>query len=288
MSVDWANTLLDIGMDIPIDRAQIIIQCPFHDDKHNSCSINTDEGKWICFRGCGQGSLRSFVQRVLGLDQKAVDKYLEDKELFLDIDMFDVVAPLTNGHLPEVAFPFITGRVPWWIFDREFTKTTLKKWECGTDNDNNLIISVKDKDSRLVGWITRQYNRDPKYLYSKGLQKSKILFGEDKLKKAPFICITEGSLDTMWLDQCGYSSVAILGSMLSSSQQEALIKLSTDELVLCLDNDEAGRLGTDRAMACISKRFVVSYVKLPKGFKDVQDIRDKNVLEEVINNRTFW
>ena len=288
MSVDWANTLLDIGMDIPIDRAQIIIQCPFHDDKHNSCSINTDEGKWICFRGCGQGSLRSFVQRVLGLDQKAVDKYLEDKELFLDIDMFDVVAPLTNGHLPEVAFPFITGRVPWWIFDREFTKTTLKKWECGTDNDNNLIISVKDKDSRLVGWITRQYNRDPKYLYSKGLKKSWVLFGECLIQKSPFICITEGSLDAMWLNQCGYSSVSILGSMLSSTQQEALIKLPTDELVLCLDNDEAGQLGTDRAMACISKSFVVSYVQLPKGFKDVQDIRDKNVLEEVINNRTFW
>ena len=92
----------------------------------------------------------------------------------------------------------------------------------------------------------------------------------------------------MWLNQCGYNSVSILGSMLSSSQQEALIKLPTDELVLCLDNDDAGHLGTDRAMACISKSFVVSYVQLPKGFKDVQDIRDMNVLEEVINNRTFW
>jgi len=288
MSVDWVNTLLEMGMDIPIDKAQIIIQCPFHDDKHNSCSINTDEGKWICFRGCGQGNLRTFVQRVLGLDQKAVDKYLEDKELFLDINMFDAVAPPTNGYLPEVAFPFITGRVPWWVFDRGFTKKTLKQWECGTDNDKNLIIPVKDKDSKLVGWITRQYNRDPKYLYSKGLKKSWVLFGEHLIQKSPFICITEGSLDTMWLNQCGYSSVSILGSMLSSRQQEALIKLPTDELVLCLDNDEAGRLGTDRAMACISKSFVVSYVKLPKGFKDVQDIRDKNVLEEVIKNRTFW
>ena len=288
MAIDWVNTLLEIGVDIPIDRAQIIIRCPFHDDKHNSCSVNTDEGKWICFRGCGQGSLRTFVQRVLGLDQKAVDKYLEDKELFLDINMFDAVAPSKNGHLPEVTFPFITGRVPWWIFDRGFTKETLKQWGCGTDNDKNLIIPVKDRDSRLVGWITRQYNRDPKYLYSKGLKKSWVLFGECLIQKSPFICITEGSLDAMWLNQCGYSSVSILGSMLSSTQQEALIKLPTDELVLCLDNDEAGQLGTDRAMACISKSFVVSYVQLPKGFKDVQDIRDKNVLEEVINNRTFW
>tara|TARA_Y100000310_G_scaffold70845_1_gene66594 strand:+ start:578 stop:1444 length:867 start_codon:yes stop_codon:yes gene_type:complete len=288
MSIDWVNTLLDVGIDIPIDRPQVTIQCPFHDDTHDSCSINTDDGKWICFRGCGQGSLRTFVQRILGLDKLAVDKYLMDKSLFLDIDMFDSISPPVNGKLPEVTFPHTAGQVPWWIFDRGFTKKTLKYWECGVDNYNNLIIPIKDRDARLVGWVTRQYNREPKYLYSKGLQKSKVLFGEDKLKKVPFVCITEGSLDTIWLNQCGYSSVAILGSMLSLSQQEALIKLSTDELVLCLDNDEAGRLGTDRAMACISKRFVVSYVKLPKGFKDVQDIRDKNVLEEVINNRTFW
>ena len=279
---------MDVGIDIPIDRPQVTIECPFHDDTHDSCSINTDDGKWICFRGCGQGSLRTFVQRILGLDKLAVDKYLMDKSLFLDIDMFDSISPPVNGKLPEVTFPHTAGQVPWWIFDRGFTKKTLKYWECGVDNYNNLIIPIKDRDARLVGWVTRQYNREPKYLYSKGLQKSKVLFGEDKLKKVPFVCITEGSLDTIWLNQCGYSSVAILGSMLSLSQQEALIKLSTDELVLCLDNDEAGRLGTDRAMACISKRFVVSYVKLPKGFKDVQDIRDKNVLEEVINNRTFW
>lgn len=288
MSIDWINTLLDIGIDVPIDRSQVTIQCPFHDDTHDSCAINTDTGKWICFRGCGQGSLRIFVQKLLGLDKFAVDRYLMDKDLFLDIDMFDSIVPPVNGKLPEVTFPHTTGRVPWWIFERGFTKETLKSWECGVDKYNNLIIPIKDRNSRLVGWVTRQYNREPKYLYSKGLQKSKVLFGEDRLKKVPFVCITEGSLDTIWLNQCGYNSVAILGSVLSLSQQEALIKLSTDELVLCLDNDEAGRLGTDRAMACISKRFVVSYVKLPEGFKDVQDIRDKNILDEVIKNRTFW
>ena len=288
MSVDWANVLMDVGVDVPIQKAQFNIQCPFHDDNHASCSINTDKGKWICFRGCGQGRLQVFIQKILGLDKEAIEKYLVDHTISYDLGMFDSVAPPIEGQLTEVEFPHILGRVPSWIFDRHFNKTTLKRWDCGTDIYGNLIIPVKDRDSRLVGWITRQFEREPKYLYSKGLQKSKILFGEDKLKKSSFVCITEGSLDTMWLDQCGYSSVAILGSMLSSSQQEALIKLPTDELVLCLDNDEAGKIGIDRAMACISKSFVVSYIKLPKEFKDVQDIRDEKLLKEIINNRTFW
>ena len=288
MTVDWVNTLLEIGIDIPINKAQVTIQCPFHSDMHDSCSINTDEGKWICFRGCGQGSLRTFIQRILGLDNASIDKYLMDKTLFLDIDMFDSISLPVDGQLPEVSFPHTTERVPWWIFDRGFTKKTLKLWECGVDNYNNLIIPVKDRDARLVGWITRQYDKDPKYLYSKGLQKSKVLFGEYSLKKTPFICITEGSLDTMWLNQNGFNSVALLGAHMSKIQEELLVKLPTNELVLCLDNDEAGRMGSEKISACISKRFVVSYTQLPTEYKDVQDIRNKEQLQQIINTRTFW
>jgi len=288
MSIDWANVLMDVGIDVPIQKTQFNIVCPFHDDTHASCSINTDKGKWICFRGCGQGKLQYFLQKFLGIDKEGIEKYLVDHTMFYDLGMFDSVAPPIEGQLLEVDFPHTTGRVPSWIFDRAFTKTTLKRWDCGTDNYNNLIIPINDRDSRLVGWVTRQFERNPKYLYSKGLKKSQVLFGEDKIKEAPFICITEGALDTMWLDQNGYSSVAILGASISNIQVESLIKLPTEELVLCLDNDEAGKIGTDRAMTCISKSFVVSYVQLPKGYKDVQDIRDENILKETINNRTFW
>ena len=92
----------------------------------------------------------------------------------------------------------------------------------------------------------------------------------------------------MWLEQNGYPAVAILGAHLSKAQQELLIQLPTDELVLCLDNDEAGQIGLNAAMACISERSVVSYVQLPNGFKDVQEIRNINILDETINKRTFF
>lgn len=285
--MDWTQLLLEAGLDIPLDNNQFIIKCPFHDDAHASCSINVDKGKWICFRGCGQGTLRTFLQRLLGFDNAAISKYLDEHEFSFDINMFDKELPPISETLPEVVFPFTSGYVPEWIFQRGFTKKTLKKWDCGVDG-NNLVLPIKDKDSRLVGWVTRQYDREPKYLYSKGLKKSQVLFGEFNIKPCPFICITEGTLDTMWLDQHGYNSVAILGANMSRIQQDALLKLPTDELVLCLDNDEAGRIGTDRALSCISNRFVVSYIQIPNGYKDVQDIRDENILKEIIKERTFW
>jgi len=286
--MDWIQILLEAGLDIPLENPQFLIKCPFHDDAHASCSINVDKGMWICFRGCGQGSLRSFIQRFLGFDNSALSKYLDEREFSFDINMFDEELPPETDNLPEVESPFKHGYVPEWIFDRGFNKKVLKQWDCGIDSDNNLVIPIKDRESRLVGWVTRQYDREPKYLYSKGLKKSKVLFGEFNIEPCSFVCITEGTLDTMWLAQHGYNSVAILGAIMSNSQQEAVLKLPTDELVLCLDNDDAGRIGTDRIMSCISKRFVVSYIQLPNGYKDVQDVRDETLLSAIIKERTFW
>jgi len=191
--------------------------------------------------------------------------------------------------MPEVTFPSRQGFVPEWIFDRGFNKRTLRKWGCGIDVWNGLVIPIEDKDNKLVGWVTRKEFGTPKYLYSKGLKKSKILFGQQFLKeKTPFVCITEGTLDTMWLDQNGFSSVAILGAILSKAQEELTLALPTEELVLCLDNDEAGQIGLDRAMTCLSKKFVVSYIEIPKEYKDVQDVRDSNALASILEYRNIF
>ena len=116
-----------------------------------------------------------------------------------------------------------------------------------------------------------------------------MLFGQDLINEATdFICITEGSLDTMWLDQNGFSSVALLVAHMSRTQQDLAMKLPTKELVLCLDNDDAGRVGLEKAMNDLIPKFMVSYVQLPKEFKDVQEVRDKEVLQNIIQERTFF
>ena len=287
--MDWAGVLLDIGIDIPLQKSQIITLCPFHDDSRDSCSINIEKGVWICFRGCGQGSLRSFVKRILNISWEEVDAYLRKQEVEINLDIFDdMMAEVNEDYMPEIALDYNKERVPNWIFERGFSPETLINWECGIDTWNNLVIPIRDDKNRLVGSVSRRMNMEPKYMYSKGLKKSKLLFGVHKIEKCPFVCITEGTLDAMWLEQNGYPAVAILGAHLSNAQQELLVQLPTDELVLCLDNDEAGQIGLNAAMACISERSVVSYVQLPNGVKDVQDIRNINTLDEIINKRTFF
>ena len=169
--IEWASTLTEAGLDVPLS-AQFTIKCPFHEDQVDSCAINTDKGVWICFAGCGQGTLYSFLMKYLHISYEESQQLVIKGQVNFDINLFDDLVEDENI-MPELAFPFKQGFVPEWIFDRGFNKETLGKWGCGIDTWNGLVIPIEDNDTRLVGWVTRKEFGTPKYLYSKGLRKSK-------------------------------------------------------------------------------------------------------------------
>ena len=86
--VDWFSVLTDYGIDVP-NTNQFIIHCPFHEDRRQSCSINLDKGVWICFAGCGQGSLKYFIYKYTGKPWKELDTELEEKTWELDLSLFE-------------------------------------------------------------------------------------------------------------------------------------------------------------------------------------------------------
>ena len=131
---------------------------------------------------------------------------------------------------------FIENQLPEWIYDRGFTKDFLLEWGCGTNVYDDLIIPIRDKDGTTVGHVSRRQNTEPKYMYSKGLKKSQLLFGADK----------------------------------------------------CLDNDKAGELGREKALWRLKKITQTSYIQIPSPHKDIQDIRQKEHLEQLIENRYYW
>ena len=286
--IDWIQALLNLGIDVPVGVDEVSILCPFHDDNSESCSINLDKGVWICFAGCGQGSLKSFIQEYKDWDFKQVNQYLvsykdtHSKRLFIEPPIVE------EGPLPEVNVPFKLGMVPKWIFDRGFDKQSMKKWLCGISPANGLIIPVKDINFRTVGWITRQEKQIPKYLYSKGLKKSHILFGQPYIRDCEYVCVTEGPLDAMWLNQLGFPAVALLGMSMSAKQKDLILTLPTKEIILCLDNDEAGQRGKKRAFELLDNKIKVSHIDIPEEYKDVQDIKSYGILKNVIKNKRYW
>ena len=261
--------------------------CPFHIDSHASCAINTDKGVWICFAGCGEGSLYTFLKAYLDVTDAEIQKYLIPLDTNTPIPLVDIIE---ETELPTVDLPlnFQESQFPQWIFDRGFTKEFLITWGCGKNLYDDFIIPIRNYDSRVVGYVSRRQTTLPKYLYNTGLKKSQLLFGADKVQPSEFICITEGSLDTMWLNQNGYQAVALLGIHMSKKQFELCKTLPTKEFVLCLDNDEAGEIGKQRALQQLKQIAPTTYIKIPQEYKDVQDIRHKLTLDSIINNRYTW
>ena len=92
----------------------------------------------------------------------------------------------------------------------------------------------------------------------------------------------------MWLNQNDYTSVALLGASFSYAQQDRLKALRPEEIVLCLDNDDAGQTAINRINSCMRDSCVVSWIELPERVKDVQEIRQQTLLKQVIDNRAFW
>lgn len=285
--------MLDNGIDVPLDKDEFQILCPLHHDTRASCSINVEKGVWICYAGCGQGSLEYLIQKMLQLSRTEIQSLLMGYEVGDSLSFLDSYSLKTDGdekEMVEIVAEYDLTRVPSWIFDRGFETSTLLEWECGADLDGDLVMPVRDIGKRLVGTVVRRQNLTPKYLYSKGLRKSRLLFGGYKIQPCDFVCVTEGSLDAIWLDQNKFPAVSILGANLSKYQEDLLLQLPTKEIVLCLDNDRAGEIGTQNALTTLSDRCRVSRINLNivGGYKDVQDVRDIDHLKTAIQNRTYW
>ena len=182
----WEDILNEAGFDtedsyggISGRGAQRVFRCPFHDDRSPSLSINLESGQWICYVNCGAGSLDAFVSRFTGWSQLQTDifirRFTENIEFSLDDTWHE--KRQEDSPLEEVTLDYTKGEVPNWIFDREFTAKTLIDAEAGTNGRGGLVLPIRDDRGVTVGSVTRQpAGHQPKYLYSFGLKKSKIVY----------------------------------------------------------------------------------------------------------------
>lgn len=285
--VDWYSALLRYGIDVEHEE-EVLLNCPFHEDRRKSCAINIDKGLWICFAGCGQGNLKSFLQKYSGKSWADINAEFEIEELDLDLSFLDEY----HEEEPENIYvePEDQNKVPssHWIYDRGFLPSLVESWGCRINKFSDFMIPVRNQKKDYVGWIYRRQKAIPKYMFSKGFKKSQVLFGVDKIQDFSKLFIVEGALDCMWLNQNGYPSVAILGASVSKKQLELISSLNPSEVVLSLDNDTAGAKGISKATFDMDGRFLISYLRLPKKYKDVQEIRNKDVLDKVMRNTTIF
>jgi DNA primase catalytic core len=125
--------------------------------------------------------------------------------------------------------------------------------------EGRLVIPWRDAGGRVATVAARDLTGDgPKYLYLPGATKPPA-FGLDVARgsyaaRAEGLVLVEGLLDVVLLQARGFYNVAALGdASISAERWEALVALGFSSFTLALDNDEAGRAGTEKALENLRK-----------------------------------
>ncbi|MGN0964707.1 DNA primase [Dysosmobacter sp. HCP28S3_G4] len=145
---------------------------------------------------------------------------------------------------------------------------------------NRLMLPVIDTRGDVVAFGSRVLDKsEPKYMNSPETpvySKRRVLYGLNLAKKSkrPNIILCEGNLDIVTLHQAGFdNAVASMGTALTTEQTRLLSRF-TKELVLCYDNDNAGKIATERALQLLNNsEFTVRVLQLPRRLVDGEYVK---------------
>lgn len=284
--MNYVYLATSLGINGFVQGDEFRAHCPFHQDRTPSFSLNIHSGLGICHKGCWQGNFYDLIERVLNCtpleaqewirsfgDKKPIEQL--SKQLAVELNLVPQVNPeeVHNGWLER--FKRLDSVVmPIWFHQRGFTWETIRKWDIRYDPIQDAIVIPVIKEGELIGTIARRYRFEPKYLNSE-FPKREILFGLNHISRSErLIIVVEGPLDCIWVNQCGLGAVALLGARMGQPQA-ALLKQKFGEVILALDNDEAGKIGTKEAIKLLtSKGYLLPQIKIleyPKPCKDAND-----------------
>lgn len=148
---------------------------------------------------------------------------------------------------------------------------------------NRIIIPITSESGQVIGFSGRTLEagdtREAKYINSPEtaiFEKNKILFGlemhrRDILASRQAI-VVEGPFDLIACHMAGIRNVVAPQGTALTERQVRIIKRYADEVILCYDADEAGRLATTRAaVQCLAAGLPVRVLSLASEDGSKQD-----------------
>lgn len=277
---------------------EIGFSCPFHDDSSPSCSLNARTRVYNCF-GCGaKGTLVDLVAKLKGYDSNIIQELKKRPQDYLsniDLENFDIVQEvkkilrgivnkktvLDEKVLDQFRFMIPSMKI------RVGNDELLRLFEIGYSKEHNRItLPIRNESGELMAVMGRARGSNfPKYMTlmpEKGIfEKSKHLYGLHLFRKKPtaFMIICEGHFDVIGFYKAGLEcAVGVMGSFLSKEQKNLVLK-NTDEVIIAMDNDEAGRRATDQIAGALRGMIRMSVFKYVVDKKDPGELSTEEILQ---------
>jgi DNA primase len=155
-----------------------------------------------------------------------------------------------------------------------------------------IAVPINNAEGKVVAYAGRFPVEEPpegtpKYKLPPGYRKSQELFNIDRAIKEPAdkpLVIVEGFFDCMKLHQFGHRRVvALMGSTMSATQEELIRKhtVFNSQVIVMLDENEAGRAGRDDIACRLSKHCFVRIHEFEKEDMEPEHLSDAKLADIV-------
>lgn len=272
-------------------QGMYFLACPFHSNgQERTASANfslinkgrTREGDFYCF-GCKvSGHISSILTRLFGEKRLAeiwVEKHygnlkglVEEKREARRIEVKtpeQVKEEKQVFQLPEEAYYEETSYYEKrGIPDELVQRFKLGYLDSSDDAKKKVYIPVFDSEGDVVFYMTRNLHNKQFYL-PKGAKK--VLWGANEIIEGSPVYIVESIFNGLTLFKFGYQAVAMFGTGDDGIYQQ-LLDLPTKAFIIALDNDEAGKMGTDKLRKfLIENNKLVRILEIDEPKKDLND-----------------
>ena len=153
----------------------------------------------------------------------------------------------------------------------------------GHFSEHNLVMPFYNVHGEIIALLgrcllpeeERQEQLINKYTYSAGCRKDLFVYGLDKARDSIIAqdCVigVEGQFDCISLHAQGILNTVAFGWANISRYQMFQIHRYTNNIIIMLDNDEAGQKGKARIRNKFKDVANIKFISPPKGFKDIDE-----------------
>lgn len=278
-------------------------------DPKRHMSINLENGLWQCFKTKNKGNFLKLYSVLEGISYRTAYEHFLFRSLEDAPPEEEVVVETTKKveeSLPELiridkdqvptdylgllAFELLCKRRIW---DETFDNIHTPFYICKEGTYANRLVIPYLNGNKMFFFQGRDLiGRDPKYLNSKNIKSSHILYPFDySSTKNLYVC--EGVFDALSLKQLGLNATSTISCNVSKEQMSQL-KEYQGKIVLAYDRDKAGTEGLKR-FDMIRRQLRMSnhnllYVQPKPPYKDWNEmlVKESDSMLDYIKSNTMY
>lgn len=250
--------------------------CPIHHgDNPNAFHASLEKNLWNCFTRHHGGDVLSFIMEYEGVSFKEAVRIASEMISSPNTIRDRPKSPTENQREkfnPPLRFNLDLDPNHPYLKERGLEKSTIEHFGIGYCSKGimrgRIAIPIHDENGNLIAYSGRCINGEkPKYKLPKGFNKMLVLYNLHRVKAlyTPILAVVEGFFSACKVHQAGFQGVvALMGSSISEKQANLILSLRR-KLIVLLDGDEAGMIGTQKIIEAFRDRLLMEVRYLPNG-----------------------